>query len=139
MLTEVYEELEKKRALSENAKAILTKIYGKRFDNALKALQELAVKKYTFLPSERIVWIVVGKGRDYQVIPEAAYCSCDDFYYHVIGKSIPRCYHVIAQKLAAYQEKFKPFTFEDDMYETFMGEWRFIKEKDFSSPEKIDH
>jgi len=52
----------------------LTKLYetfGQRFTKAFEALKESRVKKYIFKPSNRTVWIVVGKERDYLVMPEA--------------------------------------------------------------------
>ena len=56
------------------------------------------VKKYIFKPSGRVVWIVVGKRRDYIVMPSADFCSCEDFYFQFNKGHL--CYHIIAQKLA---------------------------------------
>jgi predicted nucleic acid-binding Zn finger protein len=50
----------------------------------LRPLKENRVKKYTFKPSGRVVWVVVGKERDYLIMPDAEFCSCDDFYFRVI-------------------------------------------------------
>ena len=42
-------------------------LFGQRFTKALEALKENRVKKYVFKPSNRTVWIVVGRERDYLI------------------------------------------------------------------------
>ena len=120
------------KGLGEREKEVLLKTFGKRFENALKALEDGAVKKYVFEPSGRVVWIVVGKEKDYQIIPTVNYCSCDDFYFRVIGGDIPLCYHIIAQKLAESLNKYELITESDSLFETLMREWRFIRKEDFN-------
>src|SRR3972149_6488403 len=61
-------------------------LFGQRFTKALEALKENRVKKYVFKPSGRTVWIVVGRERDYLLMPEAEFCTCDDFYFKVLDK-----------------------------------------------------
>jgi predicted nucleic acid-binding Zn finger protein len=82
-----------------------------------------------FEPSGRVVWIVVGKEKDYQIIPVANYCSCDDFYYRVVNGDTSLCYHVIAQKLSEALNKYELITDSDTLYDVFMKEWRFIKKE----------
>jgi predicted nucleic acid-binding Zn finger protein len=105
----------------------LTKLYevfGQRFVKAFEALKENRVKKYVFKPSKRIVWIVVGKERDYLVMPEAEFCSCEDFYFRVLDKEIHLCYHLIAQKLANVLEWYETIEEHDELYESLMAEWK---------------
>jgi len=105
----------------------LTKLYdvfGQRFVKAFEALKENRVKKYIFKPSKRIVWIVIGKERDYLVMPEAEFCSCDDFYFRVLDKEIHLCYHLIAQKLANVLEWYEKIEEHDELYESLMAEWK---------------
>jgi len=105
----------------------LTKLYetfGQRFTKAFEALKESRVKKYIFKPSNRTVWIVVGKERDYLVMPEAEFCSCDDFYFRVIDKEVHLCYHLIAQKLANILEWYEHIEEHDELYDSLMAEWR---------------
>jgi len=77
----------------------LTAVFGSRFLKAWEAVKDDRVKKYAFKPSGRVVWIVVGRKRDYLVMPAADFCSCDDFYYNVMERRAHLCYHLIAQKL----------------------------------------
>jgi predicted nucleic acid-binding Zn finger protein len=99
-------------------------LFGQRFTKALEALKENRVKKYTFKPSNRVVWIVVGRERDYLIMAEADFCSCDDFYFRVLDKKIHLCYHLLAQKIARNLGWFAPIEENDELYECLMNEWK---------------
>jgi predicted nucleic acid-binding Zn finger protein len=131
VLDSVCSSLQQGRGFSEAQKRRLANAFGKRFDNALKALEEGDVKKYLFKPSGRIVWIVVGKEKDYQVIPAANYCSCDDFYYRVIDGGASLCYHILAQKLSEALGRYEYIEDSDNLFAPLMAEWRFIKREWF--------
>ena len=98
MLMEENAELNTLNAICKEAKAEgklsgknLTKLYelfGQRFTKAFETLKEGRVKKYVFKPSGRVVWIVVGKERDYLLLPEAEFCTCDDFYFRALDKQV---------------------------------------------------
>ena len=102
----------------------LYKIFGQRLTRALEALEESRLKKYVFKPSGRIVWIVVGKERDYLIMPEAEFCSCDDFYFRVMDRGIHLCYHLIAQKIANILEWYENLEERDELYDSLMNEWK---------------
>lgn len=102
----------------------LYEIFGQRFINAFEALKEERVKKYVFKPSIRVVWIVVGKERDYLLMPEAEFCSCDDFYFRVLDREIHLCYHLIAQKIASILEWYETIEERDELYDSLMKEWK---------------
>jgi len=105
----------------------LTKLYenfGQRFIKAFEALREGRVKKYVFKPSGRTIWIVVGKERDYLIIPEAEFCSCSDFYFRVLDRKVHLCYHLIAQKIANTLGWYEKIEEDDELYKTLMKEWK---------------
>jgi predicted nucleic acid-binding Zn finger protein len=105
----------------------LTKLYdvfGQRFTRAFEALNEGRVKKYVFKPRGRVVWIVVGKERDYLLMPEVEFCTCDDFYFRVLDKKIHLCYHLIAQKLAKNLDWYELVKEHDELYDSLMDEWK---------------
>ncbi len=102
----------------------LYELFGQRFTKALEALKENRVKKYTFKPSNRTVWIVVGRERDYLIMPEAEFCTCDDFYFRVLDRKIHLCYHLIAQKIARNLGWFETFEENDELYGSLMDEWK---------------
>jgi predicted nucleic acid-binding Zn finger protein len=99
-------------------------LFGQRFTKALDALKENRVKKYTFKPSSRTVWIVIGRERDYLIMPEAEFCTCDDFYFRVLDKKVHLCYHLIAQKIARNLGWYETIEENDELYETLMNEWK---------------
>ncbi len=102
----------------------LYELFGSRFTKALDALKEGRVKKYTFKPSGKVVWIVVGKERDYLIMPEAEFCTCDDFYFRVLDKKVHMCYHLLTQKIAANLSWFEAIETDDGSYEMLMNEWK---------------
>ena len=102
----------------------LYEVFGQRFTRAFEVLKENRVKKYVFKPSGRIVWIVVGKERDYLLMPRAEFCTCDDFYFRVLDREIHLCYHLIAQKLANILEWYEAIEEHDELYDSLMEEWK---------------
>ena len=113
--------------VSDKHVAELVDTFGQRADKALEAFNESRIKKYVFQPSGRIVWIVVGKERDYLVMPSIGYCSCDDFYYQFDHGHI--CYHIIAQKLAEATGRFDLFEDDDQLYDILIKEWKAPEEQ----------
>ncbi len=99
-------------------------LFGQRFTKALEALKENRIKKYYFRPSNRVVWIVVGRERDYLLMPEAEFCMCDDFYFRVLDRRIHLCYHLIAQKIARNLGWFENLDERDELYDSLMKEWK---------------
>jgi predicted nucleic acid-binding Zn finger protein len=102
----------------------LYEIFGQRFTRAFEALKENRVKKYVFKPSGKTVWIVVGRERDYLIMPQAEFCTCDDFYFRVLDREVHMCYHLIAQKLANNLDWYEVIEEHDDLYESLMKEWK---------------
>ena len=99
-------------------------LFGQRFTKALDTLKENRVKKYVFKPSGRTVWIVVGRERDYLLMPEAAFCTCDDFYFRVLDRKIHLCYHLMAQRIARNLGWFDNIEENDELYNSLMTEWK---------------
>jgi len=104
----------------------LSKAFGSRFTKAWETLKEERVKKYVFKPSGRVVWIVVGRERDYLVMPAADFCSCDDFYFRVMDREVHLCYHLIAQKIAEALAWYDQVEENDELYDSLMEEWKKV-------------
>lgn len=117
------------RLSGENLTA-LYELFGTRFTKALDALREGRVKKYVFSPSGKIVWVVVGRERDYLIMPEAEFCTCDDYYFRVLDKKIHMCYHILTQKIAANLGWFKIYQEADECHDMLMNEWKKATLKD---------
>ncbi len=123
LLAETQRKVERGRTLDAKSLGDLRTKFGEKLDRAIKLLEDGHVKKYTFRPSKREVWIVVGRTRDYQVVPRL-YCMCDDFYLNVvIRRSDPLCYHMLAQMLAEATHKFDEIRERDEKHDLFMHEW----------------
>ncbi len=124
MLKNVCREVAIEKRIKESDLDTLSTVFGQRFEKALKATEGRRVKKYIFKPSNRVVWIVVGKGRDYLIMPIAYFCTCDDFYFRVMDRQIHLCYHLIAQKLAEALGIFELYEEQDKLYDILMREWK---------------
>jgi len=123
-LNAICKEAKREDKLSGKNLTGLYELFGQRFTKALGALKENRVKKYVFKPSGRIVWIVIGRERDYLIMPEAEFCMCDDFYFRVLDKKIHLCYHLIAQKIARNLGWYETIEEKDQLYESLMSEWK---------------
>lgn len=99
-------------------------VFGQRFTRAWEAIAGKRVKKYVFKPSNRVVWIVVGKGRDYLIMPAVDFCTCNDFYFRVMNRQIHLCYHLIGQKLAEALERYDSYEEDDELYDALMKDWK---------------
>ncbi len=123
LLAETQKKLQGGERLDSKSLAELRAKFGEKFDRALKLVEDGHIKRYAFEPSKREVWIVVGRTRDYQVLPRL-YCMCDDFYLNVvIRRSDPACYHILAQMLGEATHKFDKIEEPDEKYDVFMNEW----------------
>lgn len=123
LLAETQKEIGEGSNLDPKSQEKLRAKFGDKFERAIKVLEDNHVKKYIFKPSKREIWIVVGRIRDYQVIPRL-YCMCDDFYLNVvIRRTDPLCYHILAQMLADATRKFDEVEEHDEKYELLMREW----------------
>ncbi len=124
LLNEICRKARRSGRITDKQRDQLNDLFGSKFDHALEVVEQNRVKLYIFDPSSRRVWIVVGKSRDYQILPRAEFCTCNDYYFRVIGGKTPLCYHLIAQKLAEALDKFDLVTENDEMYDALMKEWR---------------
>jgi predicted nucleic acid-binding Zn finger protein len=126
VLEKVCEEAKTKGELTDNHLAQLSEAFGSRFTKAWETLKEKRVKKYVFSPSGRVVWIVVGREREYQIMPAAGFCSCDDFYFRVMDREAHICYHLIAQKIVDALGWYDKVEEEDRLYDCLMEEWKKV-------------
>ena len=122
MLETVCKEVQADGRITKVHRDKLSPIFGQRLEKALEALGDRRVKKYVFQPSGRIVWIVVGKEREYLVMPAAEYCTCDDFYFQFHQGHL--CYHIIAQKLAQATGEFDLIEDDDQLFDILIKEWK---------------
>jgi len=126
-LRSIFDEITLDKKLSLVQLKILSEEFEERFWKALQKVMEQGVKKYNFIPSNRIVWIVIGNKRDYLIISDL-YCSCDDFYLNVVvRKTAKMCYHLLSKVLATAFGFYEEITVEDERYDQLMKDWKRIK------------
>jgi predicted nucleic acid-binding Zn finger protein len=126
VLEKVCSEAKTKKKLTDEQLAQLSEAFGSQFTKAWETIEEKRVKKYVFSPSGRVVWIGVGREREYQIMPAAGFCSCDDFYFRVMDREAHICYHLIAQKIADALEEYDLIEEEDGLYDCLMEEWKKV-------------
>jgi predicted nucleic acid-binding Zn finger protein len=117
MLIKICSKIRRNNVLEEKEKNVLSRIFSDRLERAMKIINEDGVTRYTFKPSNRIIWDIKGRSSSYQVIPTTPYCSCDDFYFRVLGIKRGVCYHLIAQYLASSLGKVKRIDLSDSVYD----------------------
>ena len=128
------EELFKELCKAAQSKGYLSKVdyevfldaFGERFKRAWETLKARRVKKYVFSPSGKVLWVVVGKKREYLILPMAGFCSCNDFFYRVMNGKSFLCYHLIAQRLAETLNIYDTVEETDAFYDLFMKEWKKV-------------
>ncbi|MBS7655235.1 hypothetical protein KEJ50_01835 [Candidatus Bathyarchaeota archaeon] len=123
-LNEACKKIKAENKLSEELKIKLEKKFPKIFNEALQLVYGKRVKKYVFKPSYRVLWAVSGRKDEYQVIPEASFCSCNDFYFRVVGGKKKVCYHLIAQKIAEALRIYEEKELSNSDYERIAEKWR---------------
>ena len=83
-------------------------------------LSENRVKLHVFEPSNKKIWTVVGKEKEYWVYPEMDFCSCASYYFGKMeGKA--DCYHLQSVKLAQKENKAEIIKFSDDEFVDFVS------------------
>ena len=105
-------------------KDVLEKTFQKRSGQALVLVEDGKVSQLKFSPSGRIFWTVTGRKGEYQVLPESMFCTCDDYYFRVMGHKKQLCYHLIAQQLAEAMGKHRQDSLRDADYEAVTAKWK---------------
>jgi len=102
----------------------LEETFEKRFSEAMRLVDQGKIRQVSFRPSGRTVWVVTGRKAEYQVVPKSMFCTCDDFYFRVMGHKKQLCYHLIAQNLAVALGKQAKTDMADSNYARFAAKWR---------------
>jgi predicted nucleic acid-binding Zn finger protein len=124
ILEQICDELGSTPTLTQAQWDRLRSSLGDRFEKAWQLVGQRRVKKYVFEPSGRVIWIIVGRESEYQVLPESGYCDCSDFYFRVVNGEAGLCYHLMGQKLADALGEYEEVREGDEFYKPLMEEWR---------------
>ncbi len=124
VLRQSCQEIRRARAISDEVKSLLERTFEKNFVESMKLVEEHRVKLVSFAPSGRVVWVVKGRRKEYQVVPQSMFCTCDDFYFRVMGRKKQLCYHLIAQHLAEALGSQDRSQLLDSDYADFTAKWK---------------
>lgn len=130
ILERICSEAKSEGSLRRDQWDLLKLTFGVRFEKAWRLVSEKRIKHYIFKPSGRTVWIAVGRDSEYQLLPKAGYCSCDDFYFRIINEGGGLCYHLVAQRLAETLNSYEEVSEEDEFFDSLMADWRKHFQKD---------
>ncbi|MCH7561634.1 MAG: hypothetical protein IIC67_09785 [Thaumarchaeota archaeon] len=93
---------------------------NKDSDRVETIVSEKRIKLHIFEPSQRKIWTVVGKEKEYWFDPEGGYCSCPGFYFGQLnGKTT--CYHLESAKIAQRENKIEKIVFSDEEFSDFLS------------------
>ncbi len=92
----------------------------RQFERAVEAALGGCVKRHTFVPSGRYVYTVVGSHADEFIDPDRPFCSCESYFYGVLGAKAKYCYHILSYKIADEEGLIREVHFDDEEYDTFM-------------------
>src|SRR6266571_3862237 len=123
VLRQVSEELRRTHLLTSEQKQALSKVFEKRFPQALAIVEARKVTSYRFKPSGRTLWVVKGRKGEYQVVPESMFCTCDDYYFRVMDNKKQLCYHLVAQQIAEALGTFDANVMSDSHYSEVTSKW----------------
>src|SRR6266487_1579354 len=123
VLRQVSEELRRTHLLTDEQKQALSKVFEKRFPQALEIVEARKVTNYRFKPSGRTLWVVKGRKGEYQVMPDSMFCTCDDYYFRVMDNKKQLCYHLVAQQIAEALGQFDANVMSDSHYSEVTSKW----------------
>ena len=92
----------------------------KKSGNVDEVVSSSGVKLHHFDPSKREIWTVVGKENEHWLDPDLSFCSCEDYYYNVLGTG-GECYHLKAVRIAKEQDKIERINFSDSEFDSFIA------------------
>ncbi|MHA1310965.1 MAG: hypothetical protein ACTSWR_06535 [Candidatus Helarchaeota archaeon] len=125
--TEILDEIKKSKTISLNQLQELDRLFDDRFWKGLSLAIQNKVKKYIFKPSNREVWIITSKNRDYLTLDDY-FCNCKDFFIKIVLKREAKyCKHLLAKFFSIAFENFETIEIDDDRYINLIEEWRSIE------------
>jgi len=120
LLFQVFRKAKRKQVIDEEFITFLETIFPDKSINVIDVLKK-GIIKYTYKPSNRIVWAAKGENQEHLIYPKL-YCSCQDFYKNVVIKKKRKfCKHILAQIISDALNKFETVTLEDNDFKEFVS------------------
>ena len=120
LLFDVYSIAKKKGVIDDELINFIDTIFPNKADKVLGVIKK-GITKYTYKPSNRVIWLALGENREYLIYPKL-YCSCLNFYKEVvINQSIGYCKHLITQVICEALNKYKKVELKDKEFEDLIN------------------
>ncbi|MFW9825176.1 MAG: hypothetical protein ACFFE4_19700 [Candidatus Thorarchaeota archaeon] len=121
LLLKLFEKSQKKKILDEDFISFIESIFPDKSSDVIETL-ERGITKYTYKPSNRIVWSAMGANQEHLIYPRL-FCSCQDFYKNVVvNRNRDLCKHLVAQVISEALNDFKETTLPDEKFKEFVSE-----------------
>ena len=115
LLLKVFEKAKQKPLIDEDFISFIESIFPDKSKDVLEVLKR-RITKYTYKPSNRIVWTAMGKNQEHLIYPRL-FCSCQDFYKNVVVyKKRNFCKHILAQVISEGFNKFHEKKLEESKF-----------------------
>ena len=119
LLFDVYSMAQNKKVTDDELINFIDSIFPNKVDKVLEVIKR-GVTKYNYKPSNRIVWVTLGKTSEHMIYPKL-YCSCQDFYKNVvIQRKRSFCKHLVAQSICEGSGDFKELDLQDEDFSTLV-------------------
>jgi predicted nucleic acid-binding Zn finger protein len=89
-------------------------------DRSIDAVLEGRVKSHVFMPSRRVLHTVVGRNGDEFVDLPKHFCTCQNYFFSVLGGREDTCYHLLAVSIAVETELVVQIDFHDQEFRYFL-------------------
>lgn len=120
LLFDVYSIAKKKGVIDDELINFIDTIFPNKADKVLDVIKK-GITKYTYKPSNRVIWLALGENREYLIYPKL-YCSCLNFYKEVvINQSIGYCKHLITQVICEALNKYKKVELKDKEFKDLIN------------------
>ncbi|MBY8984449.1 MAG: hypothetical protein KGD65_05255 [Candidatus Lokiarchaeota archaeon] len=121
LLLKIFEKVKQKQLIDEDFINFLELVFPDKSSDVLETLKR-GITKYTYKPSNRVVWVAMGKNQEHLIYPKL-FCSCQDYYKSVvINRNRNFCKHIIAQIISEALHNFKETTLEDNRFKELVRE-----------------
>jgi len=98
----------------------LEKLIPNKLNKVIEVLKR-GITKYTYKPSNRIVWTALGENQEHLIYPRL-YCSCQDFYKNVvIMRKKELCKHLIAQVISEAIKNYNQVELNDQEFKVLLN------------------
>ena len=119
LLFDVYSMAQNKKVIDDELINFIDSIFPNKVDKVLEVIKR-GITKYNYRPSNRIIWVALGKDCEHMIYPKL-YCSCQDFYKNVvIQRKRSFCKHLVAQSICEGSGDFRELDLQDEDFSTFV-------------------